>query len=107
MRADAWSFRLINLLLGASFGLMLWAIFGAHLHDAFFLIPMIWIMHVRSNNSRWRELNSRMALQNDLLGLLVDYHSDDALVDYEYLLEKHGFEEEADQWAGDVDISRT
>jgi hypothetical protein len=95
MQADSWRFRLTNLLLGCAFAGPLWFLFYPYVHHLFFLLPLYWLMHVRSSTSRLREINARLRLQQDLLGSLLD-EDDDYVPSYVSLLDHHGFSDEAD-----------
>lgn len=97
MRADRWTFRTLNLIIAGTISGTLWYFFHNDISDVVFIILFGWIVHVRGVRSRLIELNDRLKLNNDLIGTMVDEDAD-IISDYEVLLDKHGFHEEADEW---------
>lgn len=107
MKADQWGFRTINLLIASTASGLLWALFHEYVNDLLFLIPLYWIMHVRSNTSRLREINSRMKVAVEVIAELVE-DPENLYYQYETALEKNGFYSEAEKWNEAHDeISRT
>ena len=107
MKADAWGFRIINLLLASSASGVLWWLFAEHVNDLLFLVPLYWIMHVRDQVSRQREINARMKVLGEVVAELLD-DPNDPTFQYEATLEKHGFYAEAERWEDRHDeVSRT
>ena len=97
MKADTWSFRAINLLIAASASGVLWWLFADFVNDLLFLVPLYWIMHVRDNVSRLRELSDRVKIATEVIAELVD-DPNNLLYEYEETLERHGFYDDAEEW---------
>lgn len=107
MRADSWQFKLGNLLIAGVVVAPFWHFFREHLNDLLFLIPFYWITHSRDVRSRLRELNDRLKLQHDLLGIFLTGDRDPFNLDpdYEALLDAHGFYDEADALYSETELS--
>jgi membrane protein implicated in regulation of membrane protease activity len=94
MRADRPKFMLVSILIAASVTGVLWYLFSTHIHGIFFLVLLFWMIHVHDIRSRLREINDRLELQDDALGVLLI----DGDYTYDFMLDEHGFHDEADKF---------
>lgn len=98
MRADSWSFRVTNLVIAAAVAGALWWLFYGLAPDYVFLVPLYWIMHIRSMHSRLREIEGRTHALTDILRLITKEDDDPQnSIDIENILDKYGFDDDEDE----------